>query len=528
MSIRILVLTTLLTVGFGVAWSPRPCFGQDLDDLIDLNDGPGGGDGLNLDGDIDLGLGGHGGIGGSTDLDDLDGIGLGDGSGPGGRYDESSGGFPGELPPSSPAALRGSGLRQYGMQELVEAMLVNNLEIKAQSHSISAANQRVDNAKSQQLPIARFQTAFRESNNPNRLNDLRPLGGIDDLFASLFDDKSLITKLEIQVPIYHGDRLAVLPRAARVEERIEILKREKIKQELTRRLIENYLDFLLADKQVDLAQVKLDEQQTALRTVQARFQSDVTLSPAVLEVQLAIDDIEQELLERRNDQVLYRERIAKLTGLPRGRDFRLEEGVRIRPLNMEVQAILGQARSNNLDIQLLFEGVNLGNENIAIANGDDNPRLDLLLDESLHLYFPDNEFNADVYTVVLKFSYDLYDGGRNSSKQKSARSLRDRTKTQLDNAAQELETTIRQVHNKYQEAGKLISRANRSIQLAEQNYRLVRDKVAANVMLPESSKKALVSLRRAHVFRERVVTNIIKTQSQLFLLMGQLTPAIFQ
>lgn len=47
-------------------------------------------------------------------------------------------------------------------------------------------------------------------------------------------------------------------------------------------------------------------------------------------------------------------------------------------------------------------------------------------------------------------------------------------------------------------------------------------------MISDDLRKAQVSLRRAEMFREGVVTGIIKAQSRLFLLMGQLRADRFQ
>ena len=54
----------------------------------------------------------------------------------------------------------------------------------------------------------------------------------ESVFGDIFDAHSVISGITVKVPIFHGDQLVGLPRAARVKEDIEIIKKEKLIQDL--------------------------------------------------------------------------------------------------------------------------------------------------------------------------------------------------------------------------------------------------------------------------------------------------------
>jgi outer membrane protein TolC len=443
--------------------------------------------------------------------------------------------LPSPAPSPSPGAPAAPVRREVGLPELIASVLSKNFELAAASHSINAAHRALQFAKSQQLPIATLKTTLLDTNFDKRfraINDFIPPGAfgnaLADTFGDVFDSHALISGITIKVPIYHGDRLAVLPRVARVRETIEIVRRQKLVQDLTLRAIELYVDLLLEQKRLALALQKLAKKEEDLKLDRQRVKSAVELNQKVLATELTIDEIRQEILEIQNDSLLLKERLSRLAGMPRSAELVPVPDVSMKEIELPLDEIVREVRRTNPDIQVRMKAVDLANEQVAIANGKDHTTLDFQFDFYEHFIFRNTRRDAEVYTANLVFAWDVYDGGRNLSEQREAREKRDQSIAELETATQNLETEVRQAHNKLVESRKAVTRANLNIDLARENLRVIQEKVDAKLMLPVDREEARVNLQQALVNRERAQTQATKARARLYGLMGRLTPSVLQ
>jgi outer membrane protein TolC len=428
-----------------------------------------------------------------------------------------------------------------GLPELIAGLVEKNFELKAQKHAINAAHRRLQFAKAQQLPLATLKSVFRDTNFDKRfgvISDLFPPSLLDaqgrtftdaaaETFGDIFDSHALINGITIKVPVYHGDRLAGLPRAARVGETIEIVKRERLQQDLLLRLVDVYLDFLFEAKRLALKQQELAKRQEDLKVINEKNRGALTLKQQILAVELDIEEIRQEILEIENNRVVLRERIGRLTGLARDANVAFRPDTGLKEIELTLEDIIREAKRTNPAIRAQLKAVDLASENIALAHAKDKTTLDFQFDYNHHLIFRNKDHNADVYTANLVYAWDVYDGGRNASEQRESREKREQVIAELEVLTQNLETEIRQTFNKYVESRKAIARADKNIELARENERVIREKVEAAALLPVDLEEARVNLQKAIVNRERSMTQFTKALAKLYHLLGQMVPGLF-
>lgn len=431
--------------------------------------------------------------------------------------------------------------RTIGLPELIAGLVEKNFELKAQKHAINAAHRRLQFAKAQQLPIATLKSVFRDTNFDKRfktIGELFPPSLLDatgrvftdvaaDTFGDIFDSHALINGITIKLPVYHGDRLAALPRAARVSETIEIVKREKLQQDLLLRLVDLYLELLFEAKRLALAQQQLAKKQEDLKVINEKKRGELTLKQQILAVELDIEEIRQDILEIENNRVVLRERIGRITGLARDATVAFRPDTGLKELEMPLEEIIKEAKRTNPGIRAQMKAVDLASENIAIANAKDKTTLDFQFDYDHHLIFRNKDHDADVYLANLVYKWDVYDGGRNASEQREAREKREQIIAELEVVTQNLETEIRQTYNKYVESRKAIARADKNIELARENERVIREKVESSLLLPVDLEEARVNLQKAIVNRERAMTQFTKALAKLYHLLGQMVPGLF-
>lgn len=431
--------------------------------------------------------------------------------------------------------------RVVTLPELILGLMEKNFELVAQKHAINAAHRSLQNARAQQLPLASLHSRYQDSNFDNRFRDIgdlfpssltdatgRPfVDAAASTFGDIFDAHAFINGITIKVPVYHGDRLAALPRAARVKEDIEIIKRERLVQDLILRLVEVYLDLLFENKRFALKEQELAKKQADLRVIQEREKGKLTLRQQILAVEIEIEDIRQDQLEIDNNRLVLRERIGKLTGLPRSAPVAFKPDAGLKELEMPLEEMVKEAKRANPAIRAQMKAVDLAGEQIALANAKDRVTVDFQLDADDHYIPRDDTHSAGVYNAVLALNWDVFDGGRNYNEQREAREKREQIIAELEVLAQNLDTEVRQTYYKYTESRKSIARADKNIELARENLRVVQARVDEQALLPVDLEEARVNLQKAIVSRERAMTQFTKALAKLYFLLGQLIPTSF-
>lgn len=441
----------------------------------------------------------------------------------------------------APPPISSGGPRVVGLPELIAGLVEKNFELKAQKHAINAAHRSLQNARAQHLPLASLHSVFRDTNQDKRfrtISELFPPALTDargrifsdvaaETFGDIFDAHAFINGMTLKIPVFHGERLAVLPRAARTKEDIEIVKRERLQQDLILRLVDVYLDLLFENKRFALEEQKLAKKQADLRVIQEKQKGALTLRQQILSVELEIEDIRQDMLEIENNRLVLRERIGRLTGLPRDAQVAFKPDSGLKELEGELVELVKEAKRANPAIRAQMKVIDLAGHQIALANAKDRTTLDFQLDYDHHYIPRNNDHSAGVYLAQLVLNWDVVDFGRNHSEQREAKEKREQQIAELEVLAQNLETEVRQTYYKYAESRKAIARADKNIELARENARVTQERVEQGQLLPVDLEEARVTLQKAVVSRERAMTQFTKSLAKLYHLLGQLVPTLF-
>jgi len=433
-----------------------------------------------------------------------------------------------EAAPSSPAAHRDpSELRQFTIGELALSALNKNPRVRMQSLSINAAHEAREHLKRAQLPLVTLSTAFRNSNNEERYARLAHPNRLDRLFGSVHDDNSLITGISAKVPLYHGDGHSVPPRAARVKERMETIKRQIVIEDILTELVTGYGDVLREEARTMLAHETLTLRKRELADVRDKFKGDPALGQKIFDAQMDIAKAEKSIMQASNHLLASKEQLAITAGLPAGVDFHVEDRLFVKLPESDLPALLESAKAANLHLKVRTAMVDLANEQIALVKSRDDPRLDLDLDYYGHLYLADSDLNADVYTVLCRFSWDLFDGGRTDAARREATHVRDRIVLERARAEADVMLAVRTAFDASLQASRLLNAATDIIRQARAHLRTVRSRESSNVLTRADVHRAKVGLLEAIAHRQEISASLARSRADLLRLCGKLDPTVF-
>ncbi|MBI4870362.1 MAG: TolC family protein [Candidatus Riflebacteria bacterium] len=428
--------------------------------------------------------------------------------------------------PTTPAARKANlAGRPVSLPEAIDLALNTHPRITATAHAEAAAEHELKAKEALKLPRITFQNILKDSNHLKRY---RPLGSIGPLLSDINDDSAMMTGAILEVPVYVGDRLAIIPRIALRKKEGQQQLRRKASQDLVLELVRLYLDALVAEKALKVEAERATLKELELRAAREKAASDAVAAPRVMSLELELDDIKQQQLEYTTQLDSDQQSLSELIGAPPGAVVELVGEFDMRELEGTPSDMLRIGRAENPDLRLLELALATAGEEIGLAASDEKLQMNFRAD-----YFWDHTFErpdngADVWTVALVTSWPLWDGGYVHQEKQRARDRVREAKSNLAAALQLLDLQMRQAYSTLTSSRKLVDGLEKNVSLARSTLQTVTDKYQVNVLSRADLVEARMNLMRAIVNRDRISARVLEARAALFRLMGRLEPAVFQ
>ena len=296
-------------------------------------------------------------------------------------------------------------------------------------------------------------------------------------------------RLILRQVIYDFGRMKWNVLASKLSKRVV---QEEYRTELNRLIMlvaQRYIEALLAQEQVTIAQDDLEAQLANLRTSQLLFKQGVAARFDVLRNSAAASQAQQILIEAETAEAIAKARLLSLLNEPLDRRLQLD-ALPIRPPNDEMY--LSDAKLKALetrpDLRSIRWAVEQARAQIEVAETSNNPRLDLTntsVNQNATGFSPETS-----NTTAIVFSVPLYDGGVSHwQKEQAVESVHQLT-ADLEQAERDAVLQIDEVYNQLSDRWRAIAVAEENVTQAEEALRVAvlryENGISTNVELLES------------------------------------------
>lgn len=500
--------------------------------------GAGGGDDLGLGdedlfGDDDLG----GDLGG--DLDDLGGD-LGDDDF-GGDLDDLGTGVEGEispgdrslfqeLSPGEPVQAGGATAEAptgvlIGLRELASRALAGAGVVKRAEHGVRAARRAVEEADSAQWPTVRLMAEGRNSNHRDRIGRL--LGSelsqnFQTPLAQLGHDSAFLAGVDVSAPLYRGGLWGAQEKMARSQGEVARLRQLQAVETTLLRLVDLYLDLLLAESSLGLETQR--EKQAALAQGEklSRARDRFARDELALESELALRRIRARKARREGQRDLIRSRIRALVGDSLSESFRLERSFDVLPVGTRLEEVLDRARRGNLEVRVQLARAQVARERVVEAASDEMPEVNL--DYRYRHAAPTyrDGIDSSYWRAALRLDVPLFDGGRTRARKRQARERRKGAELLVQETIARVEAEVRAAFLREARARAGLQQARDLVSLARRHSRAVQDRVDGGTLGPQAGVAAQTPLMEARLEAFRVQAEVIRARCRVHALTGEL------
>ncbi len=278
-----------------------------------------------------------------------------------------------------------------------------------------------------------------------------------------------------------GRRLANIGQAEE-QVRFRELAIERQAEQIRLDVSTEYYDLQQADERVRIAQSAVENAQASLRDAQALERAGVGTRFDVLQSQVNLANSQQELTNSRSQQQIARRRLATRLSVPQSINISAADPVQLAGLwNQDLESSIVLAFQHRPELQQQLAERNINEQQRREALSALGPQVSLVASYNLLDQFDDGVSLTDGYSVGVRATLNLYDGGSARSRAAQAKSNMAIAETQFSEQRNQIRFQVEQAFSTQISNLENVQTADAALEQAREALRLARLRFQAGV-----------------------------------------------
>ena len=374
------------------------------------------------------------------------------------------------------ASLLSAGARSYGqsvitLEEIFESAEANSAQLRPSLTAISEADQEIKTARAAKLPD---------------INASLSLSYLGDGFITKRDfsgyEKAPIPhlgtglSLTVSQPVYTGGAITNSIKLAELKSTASRFANDLQRDNIRFQLAGFYLDIYKCANLKQVLESNIKSARQVLAEMNVRYEQGTSLQNDITRYELLLSNLELQLIKINNTLEILNNNLVTVAGLPEGTVVVPDSSILVRSLPMKPEEEwLREADNNSPSLSMARNGVEISKKAEALVRSERLPKIGIragwTIDGPILVEVPPINRNLSYWYVGLGVDYNL------SSLYKSNKSLTrsqiatHKAQEELDAAREGVSLAVRADHVRYLEAYEELKTQEKSVELAERNYR---------------------------------------------------------
>ena len=408
------------------------------------------------------------------------------------------------------------------VDELFDRGVANSLALQSANLQQQIAKEKVGLAKNKQIPDIQATAQFGYVGRPTILDT-----DLSFLKHSNTPDWKQNYQINATQPIYQGGRIKNNIRKAILEETVAELSVHKSQSDLKLWLITKYLNLYTLYQKQNVYILNIKEAQKRLHDIEAMRQEGIITANDVLRSEIILTDYQLSSNELVNDIAIVSQQLSIAMGMDEELIYEpdstfLDRSQQLSEYNEYVQ----EAYINYPDMMISRTNIDLAKNNMKIVKADYLPSLSLQVGNTFQRPIPNTSPVQDLYLnswgITLNLSYHisaLFDRKNSLSVAKTQINLNEIV---LDQQKQNIRMKVKEAYLNHQEASDRMVALEKTIQQANENYRIVNNKYFNHLAILTDLLDANTVQLNSQLQLTTAKANSIYTYYQLLNLSGKL------
>ncbi|MBD2435716.1 TolC family protein [Nostoc sp. FACHB-110] len=316
--------------------------------------------------------------------------------------------------------------------------------------------------------------------------------------------------------IYTSGRRQAAIKEAEEQVRFNELDVERQSEEIRLNVSTDYYSLQNADEQVRIAQSSVENAQASLRDAEALERAGVGTRFDVLRSQVNLANSQQDLTNAISQQQIARRQLATRLSLPQNVTISAADPVQLSGLwNRSLEESIVLAFQNRPELRQNLAQRNISEQQRRQALATLGPQLSFVANYNLLDQFDDNVSVTDGYSVGLRASLNLFDGGAAKARAAQARSNIAIAETQFAEQRNQIRFQVEQAFSTQRSNLENVQTANTALEQAREALRLARLRFQAGVGTQTDVINSENDLTRAEGNRVTAILDYNRALAQL-------------
>lgn len=389
------------------------------------------------------------------------------------------------------------------LEDCISTALKNNLEIKEKERNLKYSKYDLKEAKAGYYPKLDFIKSYTSSKfvtyTPTytfeAIPTVPPQYKLTEGEVARKDIMKDSYKMGISLKqlVYDSGRTKNLVETRKENLNLAYLEYQRIKQEITFKVKENYFQGLIAKNLVNLGEENLKLFKNYLQMIIAREKQGLAIYQERLKIESEITQQELNLINARNSYQLALTLLNSILGRDLSSQIELKDYETENVFDLSYEDCLNIAYNNRLEVQQIKSQISSSFSLFKMLKAEKYPLLTLTgnYDYSDEKYPP----KENTYNIGLLFAYPLYDGGSRNAKIDSAKTQIELKKIQEEKMKQAIALEVKENYQNLVSLKEKIRVVEQYLKQTEENFKMTDKRytlgIANFIELIESENKVI-------------------------------------
>ncbi len=294
--------------------------------------------------------------------------------------------------------------------------------------------------------------------------------------------------LNISQPVYTGGAVTSAIELAELKSTAARFATDLQRDNIRFQLTGFYLDIYKYNNLRAVVESNIAAAQKVLQEMRARYEQGTALQNDITRYELLVSNLELQLIRINNTIGILNTNLVTTAGLPEGTVVVPDSTILVRSLPKEGAAWWQtEAEANSPSISLARSGVDISRKVESLVRSERLPKIGLQagwsMDGPILVEVPPINRNLSYWYVGVGVSYNISSLYKNNRSLSKSRAATQRAMEQLDATRENVTLAVNADHVRYLEAYEELKTQQKSVELAERNYRTTSTRYSADMAL---------------------------------------------
>ena len=389
----------------------------------------------------------------------------------------------------------------FTLEESLELGLKNSKDLKISTSRLISSDAKITEVGSQMLPGLSLSASY------TRLSEIPPFEIVTPLtpnpirlYDIILDNYNF--KLSIQQPLFTGFRLTSLKSAADYNYRAAEVEYGEEANKAAFEIHNAFWNYYKAEQIKTLIEENLEQIALHLKDTKDFLRNELVTRNDLLKLEVQYSNTELMKIDAENNLELSRAAFNKAIGIELNSPSTIyAKEINLSPQEYDFEVIVAEAKENRNELKSLEYKIQAGEENINAARAGWFPSVSLFGNfyysrPNQRILPPEDKFN-DTWDVGVNLNWDLWNWGYTSSQTIQAEEGKFQAEVSLSKLKDGVEIEVYQSYLNYKKSLDKINVIRKSVEQAEENYRITKEKYNSQLATSSDLIDAEVSLLQA-------------------------------